>query len=827
MSDRAIRICAVLFVAVCVVLLTACLFPTMFCPVAWSPDGGKLLYTTLAEHKGEDDAQCQIRLIDLKARTERVLVRARGMLDSPVFHHKGEGFAYVRFGEDERRTELHVARLDGTDNVTVELFARPEKLVSLLVAWMPDGDSLVYADNPPKGPSTIRIIHADKGQTKSIAIGTKRVLSPRPAPNGREILFLRGDEIDDDARPYDLCVTDLDGSVRVLVPNVLCGTTAGSFPAWSPDGKTIAYVTSRYDDDDPPDVWLVDADGRRRRRLIEQMWGSWCPSWSPDGREIAIGIAGDDEMMAIGVVRVADRSLRIIESRSPGMRLAPSWSPDGKRLACRHTVLRGSAGIEVADLRSPTPAFQPATPDQRVTSALIELENDKSAAAYRNLVAAARAAPTAPMFLEALEEAVEPLLALGETEDALEAVRLGSAIAQERGLQKLRDEFAALLPKALEAAGQTERSIAAYEALGDDESKTRAKQLREGLDILRAFRAKSATADRDLRMARHLLEKLSRPLDAASILERTIPQARDEGQRVAMIDVYSKAVRRIATRKLDPARLAGVFSKRPGGPTTEEKLIVTAALIERGGWDEAQRLLASVTPAKKEQKKANEVAQRLARHLSGTGNGQQMLDLAVSPIGQDILGTHSVSLAIARRLAAARRTDEAATLFAVGLGGQESIQAIARLVEALEQLSRSSVGNGMPQLAALWLLDIREEFAVYPDVIDGAERLLKEGKLPAPFDSEARKLLTDTSHSLASHYAKVGQISKALTTAERGLYYAPDKDVPRFKLLIARACRTQGRMQEAEAALREVIESNASADQRKAAQKMLDEMKRR
>ncbi len=54
-------------------------------------------------------------------------------------------------------------------------------------------------------------------------------------------------------------------------------------PAWSPDGKHIAFVSGR---DHNSAIWVMDDDGRNVRRLTENRWMDASPAWSPNGTQI-------------------------------------------------------------------------------------------------------------------------------------------------------------------------------------------------------------------------------------------------------------------------------------------------------------------------------------------------------------------------------------------------------------------------------------------------------------------------------------------------------------------------------------------------------------
>lgn len=98
-------------------------------------------------------------------------------------------------------------------------------------------------------------------------------------------------------------------------------------PTWSPDGRQIAFRTSR---DGQDEIYVMASDGSCERNLTANLRDDRSPAWSPDGCEIAYDHFFDARYQDIAAIPAAGGPARRITTRSGEY---PSWSPDGKRIA--------------------------------------------------------------------------------------------------------------------------------------------------------------------------------------------------------------------------------------------------------------------------------------------------------------------------------------------------------------------------------------------------------------------------------------------------------------------------------------------------------------
>jgi dipeptidyl aminopeptidase/acylaminoacyl peptidase len=110
----------------------------------------------------------------------------------------------------------------------------------------------------------------------------KRVGGPQLSPDGQWIVY--------DASTIDLKANVRHSAIYLIASSggpskqITDGVKQDEGPAWSPDGKTIAYVSNR--DTPAKQVWLYDLASGQSRRLTNLQGGAGSLKWAPDGSAI-------------------------------------------------------------------------------------------------------------------------------------------------------------------------------------------------------------------------------------------------------------------------------------------------------------------------------------------------------------------------------------------------------------------------------------------------------------------------------------------------------------------------------------------------------------
>jgi dipeptidyl aminopeptidase/acylaminoacyl peptidase len=124
--------------------------------------------------------------------------------------------------------------------------------------------------------------------------------------------------------------------LKPLTPETMWQIQRLASPAISPDGKFAVVVVTRYemsDDTSVSNLWLVPLDGSEARQLTTYAGSDSSPAWSPDGRYIAfVSKRGNDDQGQIYVIAVGGGEAWRLTNVPTGAS-APKWFPDSREVA--------------------------------------------------------------------------------------------------------------------------------------------------------------------------------------------------------------------------------------------------------------------------------------------------------------------------------------------------------------------------------------------------------------------------------------------------------------------------------------------------------------
>ncbi|HEX4627891.1 MAG TPA: S9 family peptidase [Gemmatimonadales bacterium] len=280
-----------------------------------APDGAWVAYTVTSADTAEDRDKSAVWMTSWDgARTVRVTTSKQGE-NTPRWSPDGRWLAFLSSRDDEHTQLWVLDRRGGEGRKLTMLSSDVEDYV-----WAPDGKrlALVVQDADTAKPKTPAPIVIDRFQFKRDEDGylgkQRRHLYVLDLESGKPAILMTGD--DDELRP-----------------------------AWSPDGKSLAFVSKRHADADRDnnwDVYVVEAVPGATPRQLTTFEGAdgdpdteSPPAWSPDGRSIAYLQGGPPnliyyglQMLAVVPARGGDAP-RILTAALDRNVSKPAWSADG------------------------------------------------------------------------------------------------------------------------------------------------------------------------------------------------------------------------------------------------------------------------------------------------------------------------------------------------------------------------------------------------------------------------------------------------------------------------------------------------------------------
>jgi dipeptidyl aminopeptidase/acylaminoacyl peptidase len=306
-----------------------------------SDDGKWVAYTVSTASLKEDKSETRIWMAPTSGGDAVVMTAEKESSSHPRWSPDGKFLAFLS-KRNEGKTEVWLLnRMGGEAQRLTETIQDVDDF-----AWSPDSKRLVLVlrDPSPEELDEAKAKEKDKdkpGSDKDKEKDAKAKKPKTPLPFVVDRYRFKTDTVGYlDRRRSHLYVFDVATKAGVQITS---GDFDDSEPAWSPDGKQLAFRSNRSTPD--PDrtydtnIWVVAADNTDKGAHLTQVTtnpgSDAAPAWSPDGKWIAYVTQLEPKLLVyathhIAVSPAAGGEAKVLTLAFDRMSRSPHFSPDGK-----------------------------------------------------------------------------------------------------------------------------------------------------------------------------------------------------------------------------------------------------------------------------------------------------------------------------------------------------------------------------------------------------------------------------------------------------------------------------------------------------------------
>ncbi len=245
-------------------------------PPILSNDGTKIAFTTY-----DSNLYYNLFIIGIDGQNQRLLSKGNQFCGSPTWSPDDSRITFVKNDNNVGGTyDIYSIKVDGSDEI--KLTSQNDNFSP---QYFPDNNSIIFSSSNNNWTGIYKM-NGDGTNKQLLTPQGKAFSDPKISPSGNMVSI-----ISNDWNGSQIFIMNSDGSnlkqITFTVSTKYFDTgfprDGNCNPAWSPNGEKLAYVSY---ENGSPDIFVINSDGTRNKRLTDTPLRDENPAWTQDGNYI-------------------------------------------------------------------------------------------------------------------------------------------------------------------------------------------------------------------------------------------------------------------------------------------------------------------------------------------------------------------------------------------------------------------------------------------------------------------------------------------------------------------------------------------------------------